>query len=172
MNTSPSLHVAEQPEPSQQAVLLAAEAVLASLCGRASRRISQVSLPDNQVLYALPTDSWAMRHNRPLLEDVLMTLLASQAAAKILELPDNTVTASTMPLARGTLLGSLTEPEEVAVAEAYLQVLEARTRAALRRYWTEVQVVAAGLREHGILDAEDVRHRIHCAQSIRSTLLN
>ncbi|MCD0177211.1 hypothetical protein IHN32_14785, partial [Deinococcus sp. 14RED07] len=46
------------------------------------------------------------------------------------------------------------------------------TRARLRRAWTEIEVLAAGLREHGELDAAQVAHRVACAQGIRASLLN
>lgn len=162
----------EAPHPAYQATLLAAEAVIATLCGRAPLRIEQVSLAQGSISYALELDRWALRHNRALLEDVVMTFLAPQAALRLLELSGDLLPPATRPTVRGLLLSSLSEPEEQAVVEAYLCVLEARVAATLRLLWTEIQVVAAGLREAGVLDGEDVRHRIACAQGIRATLLN
>lgn len=74
--------------------------------------------------------------------------------------------------ARALLASALRDPEELEVLGAQIAVLEARARALLRRSWAEVEVVAAGLREHGALDAQAVAHRVACAQGIRGTLLN
>lgn len=67
---------------------------------------------------------------------------------------------------------ALTDPDERETLDAYLSVLQGRARARLRRAWSEVQVIAAGLRKHGELDAAQVAHRVACAQGIRATLLN
>ncbi|MCD0157673.1 hypothetical protein IHN57_10480, partial [Deinococcus sp. 6GRE01] len=74
--------------------------------------------------------------------------------------------------ARMLLDCALTDPDERDTLDAYLSVLRGRTRARLRRAWTEIEVLAAGLREHGELDAAQVAHRVACAQGIRASLLN
>ncbi|GAA5504400.1 hypothetical protein Dxin01_04170 [Deinococcus xinjiangensis] len=99
-----------------------------------------------------------------------MTALAQQEAATLLNVP--TVQTDSGRDAAALLRAGLTEPDEQAVSAEYLRVLRARTRAALRRSWAEIQVVAAGLLEHGELDAEALRYRVQCAQGIRGTLLN
>jgi hypothetical protein len=151
------------------ATLAAAEAVLAQLSGRAPLRVDSVSAADGPIVrYALAPDVAAMRANRGLLEDVVMAALAAPMAADLLGLRQPAGSRD----ARTLLDAALTEPEEREVLEAYLTVLSARTRVQLRRAWAEIGVVAAGLREHGTLDAQDVRHRMACAQGIRGTLLN
>ncbi|KQR23006.1 hypothetical protein [Deinococcus sp. Leaf326] len=150
------------------AQLLAAEAVLACLGARAPLRLETVSLTDAAVHYALEPDLRALQNNRGLLDAVVMTALAQGAAAEILGVRP--------PISgrdpRALLQAALTEPEELATLDAYLQVLVGRARAALRRAWAEVQVVAAGLCEYGVLDVQAVHHRVACAQGIRGTLLN
>ncbi|THF69994.1 hypothetical protein E7T06_09580 [Deinococcus sp. Arct2-2] len=151
-----------------RSLLLAAEAVLAHLHPRAPLRLAQVNFEG--VAYASAPDPDALRLNRALAEEVVLVASAQAAARALLGLAP-----SRMGLVRdaGELLASgLTEPEEKEVLPAYLSVLEARARVLLRRSWAEVEVVAAGLRELGQLDARDVAHRIACAQSIRGTLLN
>ncbi|OLV18443.1 hypothetical protein [Deinococcus marmoris] len=151
------------------ATLAAAEAVLAQLSGRAPLRIDSVSVTDGPLVrYALAPDIEAMRANRGLMEDVVMAALAAPVAAGMLDLPQVAGGRD----AHALLDAALTEPEEREVLDAYLLVLTARTRAQLRRAWAEIGVVAAGLREHGTLDAQDVQHRMACAQGIRGTLLN
>ncbi|MFC3862107.1 hypothetical protein ACFOPQ_15170 [Deinococcus antarcticus] len=155
-------------EVQTRAQLLAAEAVLAHLSGRAPLRIERVTRQGVQ--YMLAPDPQAMQSNRGLLEDVVMTALAQQEAATLLNVP--TVQTDSGRDAAALLRAGLTEPDEQAVSAEYLRVLRARTRAALRRSWAEIQVVAAGLLEHGELDAEALRYRVQCAQGIRGTLLN
>ncbi|MFC5846791.1 hypothetical protein [Deinococcus petrolearius] len=159
---------AHLPSADMLAQLLAAEAVLACLGARAPLRLEAVSLPDAAVHYALEPDLCALQNNRGLLDAVVMTALATGAAAEMLG------AAAPAPGRdpRALLEAALTEPEELATLDAYLQVLTGRARAALRRSWAEVQVVAAGLREYGVLDAQAVHHRVACAQGIRGTLLN
>ncbi|GGO28816.1 hypothetical protein GCM10008949_21720 [Deinococcus humi] len=153
------------------ATLVAAEAVLAQLSGRAPLRIEAVSVANGPaVRYALSPDVEAMRANRGLLEDVVMAALAAPVAAELLGL--SAPQPAECRNAHALLEAALTEPEEREVLDAYLAVLSARTRALVRRAWAEIGVVAAGLREHGTLDAQDVRHRMACAQGIRGTLLN
>ncbi|GGL99335.1 hypothetical protein [Deinococcus aerophilus] len=157
------------PDLHDAATLAAAEAVLAQLSGRAPLRIESVSLADGPaVRYALAPDLQAMRANRGLMEDVVMTALAAPMAAGMLGLPPVAPGRD----ARALLDAALTEPEEREAVDAYLTVLSARTRTSLRRAWAEIGVVAAGLREHGVLDLQDVQHRMACAQGIRGTLLN
>lgn len=151
-----------------RAQLLAAESVLAHLSGRAPLRIERVTLQDVQ--YAIAPDPQAMQSNRGLLEDVVMTALAQQEVATLLKVP--TVQTDSGRDAAALLRAGLTEPDEQAVSAEYLRVLRARARAALRRSWAEIQVVAAGLLEHGELDAEALRYRVQCAQGIRGTLMN
>lgn len=149
------------------AQLLAAEAVLAHLSGRAPLRIERVT--HQGVRYTIAPDQQAMQSNRGLLEDVVMTALAGQEATRLLNTPFE------QPSSRHpeTLMtAALTDPEEQAVIVEYLHVLRARTRAKLRQSWAEIQVVAAGLLEHAELDAEAVKYRIQCAQGIRGSLLN
>lgn len=161
---------AHLPSADVLAQLLAAEAVLACLGARAPLRLEGVSLTDAAVHYALAPDLRAMQSNRGLLDAVVMTALATGAAAGILGVRAPAPAPGRDP--RAILEAALTEPEELATLDAYLQVLTGRARAALRRSWAEVQVVAAGLREYGALDAQAVRHRVACAQGIRGTLLN
>ncbi|MDV6373452.1 hypothetical protein [Deinococcus arenicola] len=151
------------------ATLAAAEAVLAQLSGRAPLRIESVSVADGPaVRYALTPDVNAMRTNRGLMEDVVMAALAAPVTAAMLELPHLAGTRDP----RALLEAALTEPEEREILDAYLAVLMARTRVSLRRAWAEIGVVAAGLQEHGTLDAQAVQYRMACAQGIRGTLLN
>lgn len=148
----------------------AAEAVLAMLCGRAPARVRGLSLQGG-VSYAIEMDADALRLSRGLLEDMVMLRLAGVAAAELYHgqgLPNDPARES----ARQLLLSGLTESEEKDVSDAHLQVLHARTRVALRRSWTEVQVVAAGLLLHKTLSAEEIGHRISCAQHLRGKTLN
>ncbi|MFC4637063.1 hypothetical protein [Deinococcus hohokamensis] len=149
-------------------LLRAAEAVLAAQRPRAPLRLARVSL--DGVTFGAAPDPQALALNRGLLEDVVTVALAGEAAAWILGLPPQGSLSARDGAA--LLAAGLSEPEEQQVAGAYLQVLGARARAALRQAWAEVEVVAAGLREHRELDAREVAHRIACAQSIRSSLLN
>lgn len=159
------------PDTHSVATLAAAEAVLAQLSGRAPLRVDSVSVEGGaSVRYALSPDLDALRANRGLLEDVVMAALAAPVAAELLGL--TSPQPATCRDALTLLDAALTEPEEREVLDAYLSVLSARTRISLRRAWAEIGVVAAGLREHGTLDAQDVRHRMACAQGIRGTLLN
>lgn len=154
-------------------LLLAAEAVLAHLHPRAPLRLAGVSLGGAPgVTYALAPDAHALTLNRGLREEVVLVALAREAMARLLGLPH--VGRGEVPGrdARSLLASALRDPEELEVLDAQLAVLEARARALLRRSWAEVEVVAAGLREHGALDAQAVAHRMACAQGIRGTLLN
>lgn len=159
---------AHLPSADVLAQLLAAEAVLACLTGRAPLRLETVRLGVGGVTYAATPDPRAMRSNRGLLDEVVMTALAPGVAAELLGVAAPTPGRDP----RALLADALTEPEELATLDAYLLVLKGRARAALRRAWAEVQVVAAGLREYGVLDAQAVGHRVACAQGIRGTLLN
>lgn len=177
---SPFPAPATLPDAHGSAALAAAETVLAHLSGRAPLRITSVSLADDPaagpaVRYALAPDLDALRANRGLLEDMVMAALAAPVAAEMLGLAPAHGAASPPAAgrdARSLLDAALTEPEEREALDAYLSVLTARTRAQVRRAWAEIGVVAAGLREHGTLDAQEVRHRVACAQGIRGTLLN
>ncbi|GAA5504033.1 hypothetical protein Dxin01_03801 [Deinococcus xinjiangensis] len=150
------------------AQLVAAEAVLAHLTGRAPLRLERVTCQG--VRYAIEPDPQAMQSNRGLLEDVVMTALAGQETARLLNVPCPDPPSSRPP--ETLMTAALTEPEEQAVMAEYLHVLRARTRALVRQSWAEIQVVAAGLLEHAELDAEAVKYRIVCAQGIRGSLLN
>lgn len=152
-----------------RSLLLAAEVVLAHLHPRAPLRLAQVAL-EGGVTFAAQPHPQALAMNRGLLEDVVLVALAGVAAARILGVPSPE--GEGRRDARALLASALTQPEEIEVQDAYLTVLEARARATLRRHWAEVEVVAAGLREHGTLDAQAAAHRIACAQGIRRTLLN
>lgn len=153
-------------------LLLAAEAVLAHLHPRAPLRLAHVSVEEGAgVTYHLAPDPQALLRSRGLREDVVLVALARSAMARLLKLPPPPAAVPERD-ARTLLASALHDPEELDVLDAQLTVLEARARAALRRSWAEVEVVAAGLREHGTLDAQAVAHRIACAQGIRSTLLN
>jgi hypothetical protein len=154
-------------------LLLAAEAVLAHLHPRAPLRLAQVSLEETPgVTYALAPDPQALTLNRGLREEVVLVALARGAMARLLGTGEEDGRATPDRDARALLASSLRDPEELEVLDAQLTVLEARARALLRRSWAEVEVVAAGLREHGTLDAQAVAHRVACAQGIRGTLLN
>lgn len=154
-------------------LLLAAEAVLAHLHPRAPLRLAGVSLGETPgVTYALTPDPHALTLNRGLREEVALVALAREAMARLLGLPHAGRGAGPGRDARILLASATRDPEELEVLDAQLAVLEARARALLRRSWAEVEVVAAGLREHGTLDAQAVAHRIACAQGIRGTLLN
>lgn len=157
-------------DPHTRALLLAAEAVLAHLHPRAPLRLETAAL-EGGVTYAAQPHAQALVASRALLEEVVMTALAQSAAARLLGLPRPEQAATGRDPQR-LLASALTQPEEAEVQGAYLTVLEARARALLRRHWAEVQVVAAGLREHGLLDRQSVAHRVACAQGIRGTLLN
>ncbi|WP_019585815.1 hypothetical protein [Deinococcus apachensis] len=152
-------------------LLLAAEAVLAHLYPRAPLRLDQVSLGETPgVTYALAPDPQALALNRGLREEVALVALAGEAMARLLGIEGRGKVLGRD--ARVLLASALRDPEELEVLDAQLAVLEARARALLRRSWAEVEVVAAGLHEHGTLDAQAVAHRIACAQGIRGTLLN
>lgn len=167
--TAPTSQTPAQTDLRTRSLLLAAEAVLAHLHPRAPLRLQQVSL-EGGVTYAAEPHPQALAMNRGLLEEVVLVALAGAAAARLMgvSLP----TGGDGRDARALLASALTQPEEAEVQDAYLTVLEARARAVLRRSWAEVEVVAAGLREHGTLDAQSVAHRVACAQGIRRTLLN
>lgn len=167
LHTTPG--VSAHPDMHTRSLLLAAEAVLAHLHPRAPLRLAQVTL-DGGVSYATAPDADALRLNRALAEEVVLVALAQAAAGTLLGLAAGH--AGSQRDAGELLALALTEPEEQTVLPAYLSVLEARARVLLRRSWAEVEVVAAGLRELGQLDARDVAYRIACAQSIRGTLLN
>jgi len=152
-----------------RSLLLASEAVLAHLHPRAPLRLAQVTL-EGGVCYVTAPDPDALRLNRALAEEVALVASAQAGAGAWLGSARGNVGSARD--AAELLALALTEPEEQEVLPAYLSVLEARARALLRRSWAEVEVVAAGLRELGQLDARDVAHRIACAQSIRGTLLN
>ncbi|WP_216317923.1 hypothetical protein [Deinococcus aestuarii] len=153
-------------------LLLAAEAVLAHLHPRAPLRMSGVSLKaGGGVTYALAPDPQALVLNRGLREEVALVALAREAMTRLLGLSAGEG-GPTERDARALLAAALRDPEELEVLDAQVRVLEARARALLRRSWAEVEVVAAGLREHGALDAQAVAHRVACAQAIRGTLLN
>ncbi|UBV42926.1 hypothetical protein LAJ19_01485 [Deinococcus taeanensis] len=167
--TIPHPHPTTSPSPQDlhaRSLHRAAEAYLAHTHPRAPLRLDRVTL--HGVTYASAPDPAALRLNRPLAEEVVMVALAAREAA--------TLTGSPAPEdgrdARQLLDQSLNDPDERSTLDAYLTVLSARTRARLRRAWSEVEVLAAGLREHGELDAAQVAHRVACAQGIRATLLN
>lgn len=169
---APTAQPALLQDPRTASLLLAAEAVLAQLHPRAPLRLAGVSLEERAgVTYHLAPDPQAMTRSRGLREDVVLVALARAAMARLLHLPQPLDGVSERK-ARALLASALHDPEELEVLDAQLTVLEARARAALRRSWAEVEVVAAGLREHGSLDAQAVAHRIACAQGIRGTLLN
>lgn len=152
-------------------LLLAAEAVLAHLHPRAPLRLAGVSLGETPgVTYALTPDPHALILNRGLREEVALVALSREAMARLLGVTPGE--GNPERNARILLASATRDPEELEVLDAQLAVLEARARALLRRSWAEVEVVAAGLREHGTLDAQAVAHRIACAQGIRGTLLN
>lgn len=154
-------------------LLLAAEAVLAHLHPRAPLRVERVALGETPgVTYALAADPQALALNRGLREEVALVGLARSAMARLLGLAVGAGEGPACRDPRALLTATLTDPEELEVLDAQLTVLEARARALLRRSWAEVEVVAAGLREHGELDAREVAHRVACAQGIRGTLLN
>lgn len=150
-------------------LLRAAEAVLATQRPRAPLRLVSLSL-EGGVTFGTAPDPLALALNRGLLEDVVLVALAQEAAAQILGLAPQPGRSGRD--ADALLAAGLTDPDERQVISAYRQVLGARARAALRLAWAEVEVVAAGLREHRQLDAQEVAHRVACAQSIRSSLLN
>lgn len=170
---APTVQTAPHPDPRTASLLLAAEAVLAQLHPRAPLRLAQVSVAGKAgVVYHLAPDPQAMTRSRGLREDVVLVALARAAMARLLHLSAPPQVAASARDARALLASALTEPEEREVLDAQLTVLEARARALLRRAWAEVEVVAAGLREHGSLDERAVAHRIACAQGIRGSLLN
>lgn len=146
---------------------LAAEAVLARLCGRAPARFTRVTL-GRPLEYAVPPDPAALVLHRSLLEDLVGVRLAGAALREMLGQGDVSEQAGALEFLK---LG-LAEPEEREVAHAHLCVLMARTKATLRRHWPAVQVVAAGLREQGELDFEAVSFRMSCAGRISAQLYN
>ncbi|AKH16721.1 MULTISPECIES: hypothetical protein [Deinococcus] len=154
------------PDPGAAALTWAAEAYLAHTHPRAPLRLDRVTL--SGVTYACAPDPAALRLNRALAEEVVMVALAAREAAALTGAPAPGAGRD----ARMLLDCALTDPDERETLDAYLSVLRGRARARLRRAWSEVQVIAAGLREHGELDAAQVAHRVACAQGIRATLLN
>lgn len=167
--TAPATQARTHTDLRTRSLLLAAEAVLAQLHPRAPLRLEQVTL-EGGVAFAAQPHPQALAINRALLEEVVLVALGGAAAARLLgvSLPEGAGGRG----ARALLASALTQPEEAEVQDAYLTVLEARARAALRHHWAEVEVVAAGLREQGTLGAQAVAHRVACAQGIRSTLMN
>lgn len=170
--TSPQTHSPLGHAPTDlhtRSLHLAAEAYLAHMHPRAPLRLERVRLHDKGgVDYRSEPEAAALRLNRALAEEVVLVALAGAQAAHL---------SGTSPLtaqrdARHLLATALSDPDELATLDAYLDVLRGRARARLRRAWTEVEVLAAGLREHGELDASQVAHRVACAQGIRSSLLN
>lgn len=159
MNPMLSQQVSEISVSEDIALCVAAEVVLAMLSGRAPLRV--VSADVSGVQYALEPEEAALQSNRALLEDVVMSLLAGTVVSG----------GAPNPVAERWLRRGLTQPEEQAVAAAYLEVLQARAAALIRRYWAEISVVAAGLRE-GNMSGEAVRWRMSCAASIRGRLIN
>ncbi|PTA67473.1 hypothetical protein [Deinococcus arcticus] len=167
----PSPQTQPTPSPTSQdrharSLQLAAEAYLAHSHPRAPLRLERLSL--HGVVYRSAPDPAALRLNRALAEDVVLVALAAGEAAAL---------SGSAPLAEGRdarmlLACALSDPDEHSTLDAYLSVLRGRARARLRRAWSEVEVLAAGLREHGELDADQVAHRVACAQGIRVSLLN
>lgn len=168
----PTADTPHLPDPHTLSLLLAAEAVLAHLHPRAPLRLAAVRLDAPEVSYHLPPDPQALAAHRGLREDVVLVALAREAVARLLGLTAPAGEGSGGRDPRTLLASALRDPEELEVLGAQLAVLEARARALLRRSWAEVEVVAAGLREYGHLDAQAVAHRVACAQGIRGTLLN
>lgn len=152
-------------------LMLAAEAVLSLQLARAPLRVTRIQLnPQPEIQFALQPDRHVICRNRGLMEDVVTAALAPVVVASMLGVRQ--MQSWSGRSAREILHIALVEPEEKAALEAYFEVLKARTAVLLRRHWAEVQVVAAGLREHDILDASALRHRVQCAQGIRGSLMN
>lgn len=151
-----------------QVQLIAAEAVLSHLSGRAPLRIKTANC--QQVSYAIAPDLQALQNNRGLLEDIVMSASAAGVLARNFGLKVVTSQNGRQPFA--ILEAGLSNPEEQAVAGEYLRVLEARTAASIRKNWAEIQVVATGLLEHQQLNAQEISYRVQCAQGIRGSLLN
>ena len=167
--TSPHTQTPQAPAPTAayaRSLPRAAEAFLAHTHPRAPLRLDRVTL--HGVTYAAAPDPAALRLTRALAEEVVMVALAPAEAAHL----SGTPTPDGGRDARMLLDCALTDPDERDTLDAYLSVLRGRTRARLRRAWTEIEVLAAGLREHGELDAAQVAHRVACAQGIRASLLN
>ncbi|MHA0043154.1 hypothetical protein [Deinococcus sp. PEB2-63] len=154
------------PDAGTAALTWAAEAYLAHTHPRAPLRLDRVTL--SGVTYTCAPDPAALRLNRALAEDVVMVALAAREAAALTGTPAPTTGRD----ARMLLDCALTDPDERETLDAYLSVLRGRARSRIRRAWSEVQVIAAGLREHGQLDAAQIAHRVACAQGIHATLLN
>ncbi|MBZ9752406.1 hypothetical protein K7W42_16275 [Deinococcus sp. HMF7604] len=144
----------------------AAEAYLAHTHPRTPLRLDRVTF--SGVVYRAVPDPAALRLNRALAEEVVLVALAGEEAAIL----SGTTAVAAGRDARMLLACALTDPDEQDTLDAYLAVLRGRARARLRRAWSEVEVLAAGLREHGELDAAQVAHRVACAQGIRASLLN
>ncbi|MBZ9715205.1 hypothetical protein [Deinococcus multiflagellatus] len=166
---SPQTHPTQTPtvqDAHARSLQLAAEAYLAHSHPRAPLRLDRVNL--HGVVYRSAPDPAALRLNRPLAEEVVMVALAAGEAAALSGAGAMTAGRD----ARMLLSCALTDPDELDTLDAYLGVLRGRARSRLRRAWSEVEVLAAGLREHGELDAAQVAHRVACAQGIRASLLN
>ncbi len=154
----------------REALSLAGQAVVAVQVGRPALRLERLQLrPHAELRLACPPLPEALRGHRPLLEETAMLTLAGDAALQIL---DPSWCGSALVPARELLRAAARDDDEAAVAPAYAEVLLARARALLRRAWPQVQVVAAGLLEHGALDAAEVATRVRCASGVAGRTMN
>ena len=170
---SPASLAAPAPTPDQaqrRALALAAQAVLAVQVGRPALRLTRVQLrPGAELQLACPPLPEALRGHRPLLEETAMLTLAGDAA---LQVSDPSHRGPALAAATELLRQSARDEDEAAVAPAYAEVLQARARALLRRAWPQVQVVAAGLLEHGALTGDEVATRLRCVSGVAGRTMN
>lgn len=173
-NLTPSVAVPADPERSPElpaALSLAAQAVLAGIYRRPSLRVRLARLrPEARLTFAELPALTALRHNRAFLEETVMVALAPLAARQIKF--GAAATAEDFEEGRRTLVLAAGSQDEAEAVEAYLQVLLARARAALRHRWAEVEVLGLALLECGALDETEIAHRLNCVQGIRSATLN
>lgn len=172
----PNLDLLSAPAPLSDTELssaygLAGSAVLACKFNRPTLRVKEVRMrPHVSMEFVARVQSVTLRAHRPLLEETVMTHLASVAAQQIKF--GEALDGSPLDAARRLLKDAAANEDESDAVEAYLTILLARARGELRRAWAEVEIVALGLRERGALDGDAVEHRVRCASGIRTATLN
>lgn len=150
---------------------VAGSAVLASKFNRPTLRVKEARVrPRASLEFVVRVLPATLRAHRSLLEETVMTHLASIAAQQIKfgEALDD----AALQAARRLLKDAAASEDEADAVEAYLTILLARARGELRRAWAEVEIVTLGLRERGALDGDAIDHRVRCASGIRTATLN
>jgi len=149
----------------------AATVVLASKFNRPTLRVETARVrPTAHVHFHSHAHKTALRTNRAFLEETVIVMLAAPAAEEIKH--GRILNRDALARVEQLLGDTAANDDERDAAHAYLTVLLARARAALRRNWAEVEIISMALQEHGFLDATQIDHRLRCTQGIRSATLN